>query len=88
MSVNPTEPQPPKDASAYAFAFGLGAELLGALAVCGFPGWWLDKKLGTAPWLTLVGAMLGIALGLFQLIRVANQRQNRAAKRGGGGGGR
>lgn len=81
MPVNPTDPHQSQDSSAYALAFGLGAELLGALAVCGVPGWLLDKKLGTGPWLTLVGVLLGIALGLFQLIRTATQRQGRGAKR-------
>lgn len=81
MSVNPSDPKDSQDASAYAFAFGLGAELLGALVVCGFPGWWLDKKLGTSPWLTLVGIIAGICLGLFQLIRTGQRRQSNDAKR-------
>lgn len=81
MSADPTEEQRSRDASAYAMAFGLGAELLGALAVCGVPGWLLDKKLGTSPWLTLVGALLGIALGLFQLIRSTTQRRDSGTKR-------
>lgn len=82
MSVEPTDPKTEQQQSAYAMAFGLGAELLGALAVCGLPGIWLDKKLGTGPWLTLVGVLLGIALGLFQLIRAATKRQGSGTKRG------
>jgi ATP synthase protein I len=81
MSVDPTDQQQSQDASAYAMALGLGAELLGSLAVCAIPGWLLDKKLGTGPWLTLLGALLGIALGLFQLIRTATRRQNGGPKR-------
>lgn len=81
MSDEPTDSKPDQQ-SAYAMAFGLGAELLGALAVCGFPGYFLDKKLGTAPWLTLVGVLMGIALGLFQLVRATTKRQAGGKKRG------
>jgi F0F1-type ATP synthase assembly protein I len=75
------EPKEEKDASAYAMAFGLGAELLGALAVCAVPGYFVDKKFNTGPWGVLIGALLGIALGLYQLIRAATSSQNRGAKR-------
>lgn len=82
MSVEPTDPKTDQQQSAYALAFGLGAELVGALAVCGLPGIWLDKKLGTGPWLTLVGVLLGIALGLFQLVRATTKRTDGTKKRG------
>jgi F0F1-type ATP synthase assembly protein I len=81
MSVNPSDPKDAKDMSAYAFAFSLGWELVGSLAVCGIPGYLLDRKLGTSPWLTLVGAIAGICLGLFQLIRAGQRRQADGAKR-------
>lgn len=32
-------------------------------------GWWLDKKLGTAPWLLLIGILLGIVAGFHNLFR-------------------
>ena len=75
------EPEKQQDAGAYALAFGLGAELVGALAVCGVPGYFFDMKFGTSPWGTLVGALLGIALGLYTLIRAATRSQNGGAKR-------
>jgi len=81
MPDKPTDRRRSEDQSAYALAFGLGAELLGALAVCGVPGWLLDKKLGTSPWLTLVGVLLGICLGLYQLVRAASQGQNGRSQR-------
>lgn len=81
MSVEPTDKKA-EEPSPYALAFGLGAELVGALAVCGLPGIWLDKKLGTGPWLTLVGVLLGIALGLFQLVRATSKRNDSGKKRG------
>src|SRR4051812_555972 len=40
-------------------------------------GYWLDKKLGTSPWFTLVGIVLGFAAGLRSLIGMV-QRNERA----------
>ncbi len=33
-------------------------------------GWWLDERLGTRPWVLLVGAALGFATGMVQLVRI------------------
>ena len=41
-------------------------------------GRWLDGKLGTAPWLMLVGLVLGVVAGMRALIRAA--RLSSAAK--------
>jgi F0F1-type ATP synthase assembly protein I len=35
-----------------------------AVAICGYGGYWLDGKLGTDRWLTLLGVLLGIATGI------------------------
>ena len=35
-----------------------------AIAICGFGGYWLDGKLGTDPWLTVLGVLLGVATGI------------------------
>ena len=34
-------------------------------------GWWLDQKLGTAPWLLLAGLLLGIVAGFKNLFTVS-----------------
>ncbi len=34
-------------------------------------GRWLDGNLGTDPWLALTGALLGVAAGMYVLIRTA-----------------
>jgi len=34
-------------------------------------GWWLDRKLGTEPWLMLLGILLGIVVGMYEIARVA-----------------
>lgn len=36
-----------------------------------FLGYWLDGKLGTSPYLSLVGLFLGIAAGFYQLYKIA-----------------
>ncbi|MDO8682123.1 MAG: AtpZ/AtpI family protein [Armatimonadota bacterium] len=36
-------------------------------------GSWLDKKLGTTPWLMLVFTILGIVAGFVEMIRIAQQ---------------
>jgi F0F1-type ATP synthase assembly protein I len=33
-------------------------------------GYWLDSRLGTTPWLFLVGALLGIAAGFYHFFSV------------------
>jgi len=38
-----------------------------------FGGSWLDKKYGTNPWLTVVGMVLGVAVGFNMLFRVARK---------------
>lgn len=38
-------------------------------------GKWLDGRLSTAPWLTLVGTLLGVAAGMYLLIRTALRGQ-------------
>lgn len=43
----------------------IGLELAAAVLAGFWGGWWLDKKLGSAPWLMLGGAALGLAAGFY-----------------------
>jgi ATP synthase protein I len=52
---------------------GIGFEFLAAIVVMGALGWWLDKRLGTSPWLLLAGGAIGFAAGLTLMIRAASQ---------------
>lgn len=56
---------------------GLASSIGIVLVVSIFIGWgfgsWLDKKLGTSPWLMLVFTLLGIAAGFIEMIRIAQQ---------------
>jgi ATP synthase protein I len=50
-------------------ALGLGFQVL-AGAVLGFlVGSWVDRKFQTAPWGLIVGLVVGLAAGMYQLIR-------------------
>jgi ATP synthase protein I len=52
---------------------GLGFEFVGAILVPGALGWWLDRLLGTAPWIMLALGLLGFAAGLRLLMRSVNR---------------
>jgi F0F1-type ATP synthase assembly protein I len=48
---------------------GLGLKLAGSVALFGAAGWWLDGKLGTTPWLLILGLFLGAGLAFASLLR-------------------
>lgn len=61
------DPGPPKEGEKedyWKFAHS-GLELAGALLLGLWLGYKLDGRLGTMPWLTLAGALLGLAAGFF-----------------------
>jgi F0F1-type ATP synthase assembly protein I len=70
----PSEPRPKssqEDLSSWFRMTGLGLEFIVAVAVVGGVGWWADKRLGTLPWLTLVGVAIGFAVGLWTVVKAA-----------------
>jgi ATP synthase protein I len=56
---------------------GLASSIGLVLAVSITLGWafgnWLDKKLGTAPYLMLLFTLMGIAAGFIEMIKIAKQ---------------
>ncbi len=58
----------------------IGLELAISVFVGLLGGYWLDGKLGSEPWLTLVGLGVGAAAGFRSLWR-ATQKMNRQAER-------
>ena len=48
---------------------GLGIELVAPLLAGLFGGRWLDGRLGTRPWLVLVGAVTGAVAGMWNFYR-------------------
>lgn len=53
----------------WSLAFTSGFTLLAGMLIGYYGGRFLDSRLGTAPWLTLVGIMLGVAAGFRILVR-------------------
>lgn len=58
-----------KTGLAYAAALSLFAAVVAGLII----GWFLDRWLGTRPWLLVLGIVLGAAAGLFEFIRAASK---------------
>lgn len=48
---------------------GLGFELVVPIIAGVLLGYWADSRWGTEPWLTLTGALLGIAAGFLNFFR-------------------
>ena len=48
---------------------GLGLSFAATVTLFGAAGWWLDRRLGTSPWLLLLGLFLGAALAFVSLLR-------------------
>ena len=43
--------------------------VVSAVAIAGFVGYWLDKRLGTEPWLMIVLGALGLFAGIREMLR-------------------
>ncbi len=56
----------------------LGTSLVAATVVGLALGYWLDRWLGSAPWLTMLCTLLGIAAGYVQIIRAVREGDNGA----------
>ena len=59
-------------------ASSAGIELAIAVIVFLLLGWWLDGKLGTGPWLTLIGLVFGSGVGFRSLWKAAQEATERA----------
>jgi F0F1-type ATP synthase assembly protein I len=64
-------PEEPQSASGWARLSGIGIELVAAVAGFTLVGYWWDRHFGTRPWGVLIGALLGLAGGMYNVIRQA-----------------
>jgi len=51
----------------------IGYFFVASVSLMTFLGWYLDKKWDTRPWLTVVGAILGIAAGFYNFFKVVSR---------------
>lgn len=56
----------------------VGMELGGAVIGSLLLGWWADSKLGTSPWLTLLGLLIGSIAGFKAVYSAAKLMQKQA----------
>lgn len=59
---------------------GLGMQMALTMALFAGGGFWLDRKLGTQPWLTLAGAVIGVATLFYYLFRLLRDLEKRKRK--------
>lgn len=74
----------PRAMRAVGKAWSLAIEMVAAVGVSVFIGWWLDRWLGTAPWGLLAFILLGVATAMWSAIRTAMimQRSQQAEAEG------
>jgi len=47
----------------------MGLQFAGAILLFLFAGRWLDARLGTEPWLLMLGVLVGAVVGFFSMYR-------------------
>ena len=60
---------PRKGLQYFSLMLSFGATLVVAMYYGYRAGQWLDARFGTAPWLALVGIMMGVTVGFRHLVR-------------------
>lgn len=55
------------------FAYAAGITLFASVATFCAMGYFLDRWLGSAPWLLIAGIVVGSALGLFEFVRISSK---------------
>ena len=72
------DPARGKQLKQFARVGAVGIELALSTVIGMLGGQWLDSKLSTAPWLTILGLILGVVAGFRSLIRAARQNTETA----------
>ncbi len=60
-----------KNNNSIGFAFKMSTELVAAVFVAIFIGWYIDKWLGTKPIFLIILLLVGIVAGIFNVVRSA-----------------
>jgi ATP synthase protein I len=64
-------PEEQKSTSSWVRLSGIGVELVAAVVGFTLIGYWLDRHFGIRPWGVLIGALLGLVGGMYNVIRQA-----------------
>lgn len=51
----------------------VGTVIVACIVIGYFLGAWLDRKLGTSPWMVVIGVLLGTAAGFLELFRTVSR---------------
>ncbi len=71
--------QPQSSSSGLGIAMRMGSEFVAAVLIGGAMGWFLDKWMGSTPFMLFLFLMVGFAAGTMNIIRVGkrlNEKQN------------
>jgi F0F1-type ATP synthase assembly protein I len=60
----------PRELAAY---LGLGIQLAATVTIFVFIGIWLDKKLDSSPWATIICSFIGVITGMYHFIKTVIQ---------------
>jgi ATP synthase protein I len=85
MAADPREPEWKRTSASQAGeVMGVGLQFAASILVFLFLGRWLDGRLGTTPWLLILGVLLGAGAGFFSMYRtlVTRPQQRRAQENG------
>lgn len=79
MSVPPKDRRPPMAAGMEWVSQITSVALMMALPAGA--GYWVDQQIGTAPWLLVLGAGVGLGVGLMQLLRMTDRSRRNQSNR-------
>ena len=68
-SAGPDSGPPRRPLSSGAEFAGVGLQLGATLALSAWLGYWLDRKLGTLPWITIVLVFFGFSAAFYSIYR-------------------
>ncbi len=82
MGQRPQVPRPGSRPLGLGVAAAGGFEFTVAILVGLFVGRWLDRRMGTGPWLLILGTFVGAAAGFYNLYRALTTAQRASRSRG------
>jgi F0F1-type ATP synthase assembly protein I len=69
MALDPRRPAPQRKGPDVGEHMGAGLQFAASIALFLFLGMWLDRRLGTDPWLLIAGVMVGGTAGFWSIYR-------------------